>query len=122
MKTILWELSMVFLDEWLLYIKGLIALLGVVVIIAGSIRSVYYLVSALVTKDIDLNYIRLQFGNSVILGLEFMVGADIVGSLIEPDYYNLGLLAILVIIRTILSYFLNLELQTLTPQQRHALK
>jgi uncharacterized membrane protein len=51
-----------------------------------------------------------------------MVGADIVGSLVQPDYYNLGLLAILVVIRTVLSYFLNLELAMLTPQQRQTIK
>jgi len=73
-------------------------------------------------KNVDTNAIRLQFGNSIILGLEFMVGADIVGSLVEPDYYNLGLLGILVLIRTILSYFLNIELESLSPQQREAVK
>ena len=39
-------------------------------------------------KNFNTNYIRLEFGNSVILGLEFMVGADIVGSVAQPDYYN----------------------------------
>jgi uncharacterized membrane protein len=107
-----------FLDPFLVYIKECIALIGVIVITIGGIRSVYQLLMLIVHKSFDTNYIRLQFGNSVILGLEFMVGADIVGSLIEPDYYNLGLLAILVLIRTILSYFLNLELKALTPQSK----
>lgn len=70
----------------------------------------------------NANYVRLQFGNSVILGLEFMVGADIIGSLVAPDYYNLGLLAIIVLVRTILSYFLNIELEALTPRQRQSIK
>lgn len=113
---------MLFFDASLLYIKDFIAAIGVVVITAGAVNSLYQLFMLIVHKNLDTNYIRLQFGNSVILGLEFMVGADIVGSLVQPDYYNLGLLAILVLIRTILSYFLNLELQALTPQQRKSLK
>ncbi|MBI2774742.1 DUF1622 domain-containing protein [Candidatus Dependentiae bacterium] len=114
---------MLFFDSVLLYIKDFIAAIGVVVITFGAVRSVYQLFQmADRKKNVDANQIRLQFGNSVILGLEFMVGADIVGSLVQPDYYNLGLLAILVLIRTILSYFLNIELQALTPQQRQALK
>jgi uncharacterized membrane protein len=115
-------MGMMFFDPYLLYIREAIAVIGVVVISVGALRSIYQLF-LLVTEDaFDANYIRLQFGNSVILGLEFMVGADIVGSLVQPDYYNLGLLAILVLVRTILSYFLNLELAALTPRQRHSLK
>lgn len=113
---------MLFFDTSLLYIREFIAVIGVVVISCGAIRSIYQLMQCIRYKKFDTNYIRLQFGDSVILGLEFMVGADIIGSLVKPDYYNLGLLAILVLIRTILSYFLNLELEVLTPQQRQALK
>ncbi len=112
----------IFSDVALLYIRAVIASIGVVVICMGAIRSLYHLFMLLVHDTFDPNYIRLQFGKSVILGLEFMVGADIIGSLIAPDYYNFGLLAIIVLIRTVLSYFLNLELQGLPPQQRRAIK
>lgn len=111
-----------FFDPILLYIREFILLIGVIVISAGAIRSVRQFFLLATKHKIDANYIRLQFGNSVILGLEFMVGADIIGSLVAPDYYNLGLLAIIVVIRTILSYFLSMELSGLTPQQRQALK
>lgn len=113
---------MIYFDTFLPYIREFIATIGVVVITIGAVRSVYQLLMLVTDKKISSNYIRLQFGDSVILGLEFMVGADIVGSLAAPDYYNLGLLAILVLVRTILSYFLNMELVALTPQQRQALK
>lgn len=109
---------MLFLDKSLLYIKEFISLIGVFVIVLGAMRSIYQLCMMLVGKDFTSNYIRWQFGESVILGLEFMVGADILGLLVEPDYYSLGLLAILVAIRTVLSYFLNMELVQLTPRQQ----
>jgi uncharacterized membrane protein len=105
---------MLFLDTILLYIREGIATLGVLVITAGSLHSLYQFYTLFTQHTPTANTIRLQFGNSVILGLEFMVGADIIGSLVEPDYYNLGLLGILVLIRTILSYFLNIELKELS--------
>ena len=109
-------------DSFLLYIKDFLAFLGVMVIAFGGLRSVYQLVMGMLFKMFGSSYIRLQFGHSVTLGLEFMVAGDIVGSLVKPDYYNLGLLAIIVLIRTILSYFLNKELEALTPEQQHAFK
>jgi len=102
-----------FPDNILLNMRGLIGSLGVIIICLGAVRSLYQLFMFLMHGQLNTNYIRLQFGDSVILGLEFMVGADIIGSLVAPDYYNLGMLAIIVIIRTILSYFLSKELKAL---------
>lgn len=113
---------MLFLDTVLLYIKEFIASIGVAVIFFGALRSVYQLCMLAFKQAYTSNYIRLQFGDSIILGLEFMVGGDIVESLVKPDYYSLGLLAVLVLIRTVLSYFLNMELAALTPRQQEALK
>ncbi len=102
-----------FSDNVLHAMRGLIGSLGVIIICLGALRSLYQLFHFVMHGKLNTNYIRLQFGDSVILGLEFMVGADIIGSLVAPDYYNLGLLAIIVIIRTILSYFLSKELREL---------
>jgi uncharacterized membrane protein len=109
-------------DLVLLYIRDFIGGIGVLVICLGAMRSLYHLFMFLVHHKFSENYIRLKFGDTVILGLEFMVGADIIGSLVAPDYYNLGLLGILVVIRSILSYFLSLELQGLTYAERDAIK
>jgi uncharacterized membrane protein len=115
-------MTMLFTDEMLHTIRGLIGAIGVIVICWGALRGLYQLFMFFAYSRFDTNYIRLQFGDAVILGLEFMVGADIVGSLVAPDYYNLGLLAIIVVIRTVLSFFLSRELQELTPGQRKSLK
>ncbi len=105
-------------DLFFPYLQMAIQLIGVMVIAAGAFTSFCRLMIGAWVGRIDANYIRLQLGNSVILGLEFMVGADIIGSLVRPDYYTVGILAIVVLIRTILSYFLNLELERLTPEQK----
>ena len=114
--------EMILSDIFLIYIKDFIALIGVAVITFGAISSVYQLLMSMIYKKFSANYIRLQFGRSVTLGLEFMVAGDIIGSLVKPNYYNVGLLAIIVMIRTVLSYFLNKELEALTPEQRHSFR
>ncbi|MFA6066076.1 MAG: DUF1622 domain-containing protein [Candidatus Babeliaceae bacterium] len=102
------------IDSWLLFIREVITLMGVAVITEGAFYGIYHFVLLLFGKGLyTLNQIRLQFGNSIILGLEFLVGADIIGSVLRPDYYNVGILVILVVIRIILSYFLNRELRAL---------
>jgi uncharacterized membrane protein len=115
---LLGKIMMTLFDEFLLNTKYAIECIGVLVIIIGAIRSIFQLMGQVKHRHFAPNYVRLDFGNSVILGLEFMVGADIIGSLIQPDYYNLGMLAIIVLIRTVLSYFLNQELSELTPKQK----
>lgn len=115
-------MEMFYSEIYLLHIRQVIATIGVIVISLGAVRSIYQLFHVLVTRSFDPNYIRLQFGNCMVLGLEFMVGADIIGSLVAPDYYNLGMLGIIVIIRTVLSYFLTLELKGLSPKERKAIK
>lgn len=113
---------MILIDDTLYYIRLFIGGMGVVVICLGALRSLYQLFMLVAHDKYDTNYIRLQFGDSVILGLEFMVGADIVFSLVSPNYYNLGLLAIIVVIRTVLSFFLSRELQALSPLDRKQFK
>lgn len=100
-------------DTFLLFIKQCISIIGVVVITLGAVYSVYQLFT-LAFHHFNINDIRLGFGRSVMLGLDFIVGADIIGSLVEPNYYNLGLLALLVFIRITLSFFLNRELEQLS--------
>jgi len=114
------ELTM--LDEIFIHIKDFIEVLGVAVITYGALVAAYQIVMLAVWKKFSTRQIRLQFGTSVVLGLELMVGADIIGSLIKPDYYSLGLLAVIVAIRTVLSFFLNRELEELSPQQKEHIK
>lgn len=115
-------MAILFGDVYLLYIREAIGLIGVAIIVVGTARSLYQIISGVMGRALDMSYVRLGFGNAVILGLEFMVAADIIGSLESPDYYNVGLLGIIVLIRTVLSYFLSLELQSLSPEKRHTLQ
>jgi uncharacterized membrane protein len=62
---------------------------------------------------------RGDFGKTILLGLEFLIASDIVGTVaVGPTYKDLGVLALLVVIRTFLSFALELEITGRWPWQR----
>ena len=69
------------LAEQLLYtLREGIGLIGVAVITLGAARALYQLYMYMMYHTFDTDAIRLQFGDSILLGLEFMVAADIIWS------------------------------------------
>ncbi|MBW3571100.1 MAG: DUF1622 domain-containing protein [Gemmatimonadetes bacterium] len=55
---------------------------------------------------------RRNLGRGILLGLEFLVIADIIRTVaVEPSFNNLGVLAIIVLIRTFLSFALEVEIE-----------
>lgn len=63
---------------------------------------------------------RSDFGKAVLLGLEFLIASDIVGTVaVGPTFQDLGVLALLVVIRTFLSFALELEISGRWPWQKN---
>jgi uncharacterized membrane protein len=63
--------------------------------------------------------LRADLGRAILLGLELLVIADIIGTVaIKPTFENLGVLAAIVAIRTLLSFTLELEVSGRWPWQR----
>ena len=57
-----------------------------------------------------LNKIRLDFGYYILLGLEFLIAADIIETILKPTSDELIQLGGIVLIRILLSYFLTKEI------------
>lgn len=57
------------------------------------------------------NLYRRNFATKMILGLEFFLAVDIIRTVVSPTWDALGKLAALVVIRTVLTYFLNKEIK-----------
>jgi len=55
--------------------------------------------------------IRIKLGSYLVLALEFFIAGDIVKTIITPTWESLGILGAIVVIRTILSYFLTKDLK-----------
>lgn len=115
---------MVILFDWA---AVALSFLGGCIIIFGAIYSTFHFLLEITGKKhkgrgLNLDHIRIEFGRNIVLGLEFLIAADIIQTFIVPDYYEIGLLAALVVIRTILSYFLNRELDQLSEPDREKLR
>lgn len=100
---------------------------GALVVFYGAAYALYHLAFEIFgqahrARGLNVDHIRLEFGRNIILALEFIVAADIIETILEPDYYDIGLLAILVIMRVVLGYFLNKELVSLAPPERNKLR
>lgn len=105
----------------LIILQRTISIIGILVIFSGIlfaiVRYVYFISSGIIFKQGGLiNDIRLHLGRTLILGLEFIVAADLIGSTTTPDYYSVGLLAIIVAIRTLLTFSINRELLMLNKE------
>ena len=55
--------------------------------------------------------IRYDIGFHLLLGLEFLIAADIIRSIMRPTLEELAILGGLVVIRTVISYFLGKEIR-----------
>jgi uncharacterized membrane protein len=65
--------------------------------------------------------VRTVFGRSILLGLEFLVAADIIRTVaVEPSLENVAVLGVIVLIRTFLSFSLGVEIDGTWPWQRAA--
>ena len=55
-------------------------------------------------------HIRLDLGRALVLALEFLLAADIVRTAVAPTWEEIGKLAAIAAIRTVLNFFLQLEI------------
>lgn len=104
------------MDVVIYVIKNIISLIGTLVILIGAVSSVITYCKIKFSGDVTsgrMDQIRLNMGQSITLGLEFIVAADVIETTAAPDYYSVGILCIVVLVRTFLNYFLNKEILTL---------
>ncbi len=55
--------------------------------------------------------IRQHLGAHLLLGLEIFIAADIITSVLSPSWEKVGILVAIVGVRTVLSYFLRMEVK-----------
>ncbi|MFI5343742.1 MAG: DUF1622 domain-containing protein [Chlamydiales bacterium] len=109
------------LNMVLIGIKHLLALFGSLVIFIGAlyvmIQFLYQLIQSRHYQLLDFDRMRLGLTRSLALGIEFIIAADVIQTLTTPDYYAVGILASLAVIRAFLNYFLNKELNDLVKRE-----
>ena len=67
--------------------------------------------------------VRTVFGRSILLGLEFLVAAAIIRTVaVQPSLQNVAVLGLIVLIRTFLSFSLEVEIDGRWPWRRAGLE
>ncbi len=102
--------------QWVSFVVPWIVSLGIIIVLWGVIEAIIGLTrggwSVLMrkTSQPDLGIIRLAMGEKLVLALEFFLAGDIIQTIVVPTWNSLGILGGIVVIRTVIVYFLNLEL------------
>lgn len=82
-------------------------IVGIGVVLALSL----FLRAALTRRPANFNAIRLVLARYLALALEFQLGADILSTAIAPTWDQIGKLAAIAVVRTVLNYFLGREIK-----------
>jgi uncharacterized membrane protein len=96
-------------------------LAGVAVLVIGALLAfVTYLIAFFRQRDAPIAFddLRQKVGKSILLGLELLVAADIIRSVaIDPTFVSVGVLGLIVVVRTFLSWSLEVEIDGKWPWQ-----
>ncbi len=92
---------------------------GVAVIVCGALFAATLTVTRHTAEASRYESFRRQLGRSILLGLEFLVAADIIRTVaITPTPQSVAVLGGIVLIRTFLSFSLQLEMTGAWPWQK----
>lgn len=97
-----------------LHLAWFVEAAAAVVVGVAAVRALYrFLTTLRQTRESDstADSIRLGFGRSLALALEFELAADVLKTVVAPSWNDIGLLAAIAILRTGLNYFLERELR-----------
>jgi uncharacterized membrane protein len=94
--------------------------LGVLVIVLGIALAAFRVARHKTEVEDRYRRFRQDIGRGILLGLEFLVAADIIRTVaVGPTLQDALVLGLIVLIRTFLSLALEVELEGRWPWQRH---
>jgi uncharacterized membrane protein len=97
-------------------------LAGVSVLAFGAVLAfVRFVVSLIRSRDgtVAYRHLRLYLGRSIMIGLELLIAADIIHSVaVNPTFATVGVLGLIVLVRTFLSWSIDVEINGEWPWQR----
>jgi|UPI000378AEB9 uncharacterized membrane protein len=109
------------MHEWLVELVALIVpwteAVGIAIVLWGAAEGLIKLLTrfrCLFNKAIlplPISRIRLAIGEKIALGLDFFLAGDIIQTIIIPSWQSLAILGGIVIIRTVIAFFLNRDIK-----------
>ncbi len=94
----------------------IIGLIGMATIVFGAFSAVYEILTMLIKKgckEFQLDSVRQHLMAYMALSLDFSIGKDVIETFLGTDMERLLQLGLIVIIRVVLGYFLDLEIRNL---------
>ena len=94
-------------------LKALAFLIIIWGVVCAAVRLVGMEIKLLRGQDYkrDGALIRMHLGFYLLLGLEFLIAVDVLETLLNPDWKELGILAALVLLRTVMGFSLHWEMK-----------
>jgi uncharacterized membrane protein len=86
-----------------------------IIIFGGIVSTVNIILLEARKKQITYNEIRADLTGKIVFGLDFFIAGDVLTTLLNPSMSDLFTLGAIVVIRTILGYFLSKENLALEP-------
>ena len=108
------------LDEVVEAVGKAVDVAGIVIIVVGAAAASFLFLDRARREGVSTAYptYRRTLGRAILLGLEFLVAADIVRTVaITPTFSDVGVLGAIVLIRTFLSIALQVETEARWPWQ-----
>ena len=115
------NLSVVRILETLAFVTGCVSM---VVVLYGTLVSfLSFLKNEIRRISGKFSYqrirvLRADLGTYLLFGLEILIASDVLKTIIEPSFMELGILAGIVVLRTVLSVFLNREINEIEKDRR----
>ncbi len=97
--------------------------ISILAVAIGGLEACWRMLRAMLRNRASLDVRReswVSLARWLLLGLEFMLAADVVRTAISPDWQAIGQLAAIALIRTFLNYFLERDLETANRMQEAA--
>lgn len=96
-----------------------VELAGVLTIVVGAVIALVRYIFGTQEGKRDYATLRHDLGKAILLGLEFLVAGDIIATVtVDPTMNQVLILGLVVIIRTFLSFSLEVELEGQWPWQK----
>ncbi len=97
-----------------------VELIGVITIFMGIVYSLFvFIIKLNRNNSVSFDLLRQTLGKSILLGLEILIAADIMATVAtDPTLQSVTVLAIIVLIRTLLSFSLQIEVEGKLPWQK----
>jgi len=93
------------------YVANTLGVIGVIIISFGVIRATFDFMMKALANDSYVNFVRIELGHYLALGLEMLIAKDIIDTLVNPSTIEIVHLGLIVFIRVVLSLFLRRELR-----------